>query len=336
MKHLSLTKIRQLFLVHVIALAAISCNPIEPDVKLSITPCAPMPTARAAATCFVIANKAYIWGGRDSVGTYCNDMWQYDSSTDSWKHLGVTPLTGRVNATACVYDGRAYIGLGFNGTYNNVKSYLTDWWCYDPVQNTWEQLENYPASTSDRAVSLVGDGELYVGYGFNWTYERDMYRYRIADDTWEYIDVHLDRNAFTFPIRSFGGVGSTCQNRHFVGTGFRGHSLNWWGEWLPEGKWLKRKNVPGAKRTLATCTASDDYVYVIGGMHYGGVNTDGQILSDILQYNPQDDSWMKVGEIPSGGLFNHISFCVHDDIYIGLGENENLQLTNQLYCVHEK
>ena len=71
-------------------------------------------------------------------------------------------------------------------------------------------------------------------------------------------------------------------------------------------------------------------------MHYGGVNTDGKILSDILQYNPQQDSWVKVGEIPSGGLFNHISFCIHDKIYIGLGENEKLQLTNQLYRIHEK
>ncbi len=332
----TLTNIRLLLLMHVIAILMVACHPIEPDIQFTITPCASMPSARAAATCFVIGNHAYILCGRDSAGVYCNDMWQYNSVTDSWTHLGTTPLTSRVNATACVYEGKAYVGLGFNGIYNNTNSYLTDWWCYDPLLNQWTRLQDYPATTSDRAVCLVGDGELYVGYGFNWTYERDMYRYDIATNKWQYIDVHLDRKPHTFPTRSFGGVGATCQNRHFVGTGFRGHSLNWWGEWLPEGQWVKRQHVPGAKRTLAACTASDQHIYVIGGMYFGGVNTDGKLLADILQYDPQNDSWIHVGNIPSGGLINHLAFYINQDIYLGLGENEDLTLCNQLYRLHEE
>lgn len=336
MRQLTLTHILRLLLVHVIAILVISCNPSEPDIELTISQCTPMPEGRAAATCFVIGNNAYIIGGRDSVGTYCNDMWKYDSATDSWENLGPTPFISRVNATACVYENKAYIGLGFNGTYNNSNSYLTDWWCYDPQQNIWKQLKDYPARTTDKAVSLVGEGELYVGYGFNWTYERDMYRYTIADDMWEYIDVDLDRKAFTFPTRSFGGVGCTIHNRHFVGTGFRGHSLNWWGEMLPEGEWLKRKDVPGAKRTLAACSASNNYIYVIGGIHFGGVNTDGKVLSDIQQYYPQNDTWVYAGSLPNGGLFNHIAFSIGDRIYVGLGEDDNYNMNNKLYCIHEK
>lgn len=336
MSLLSILNTKKFHLLCTIACLAIACTPSQPEVQLTISKCSPMPVYRAASTCFVIGDEAYIFAGRDSVGTYCNDLWKYDSQSDTWSNLGSTPLKGRVNATACVHDGYAYVGLGFNGTYNNVDSYLTDWWKYDVLKNHWERLQDYPAHTTARAISMVGEGELYVGYGFNWTYERDMYRYTIDSDQWEYINVHLDRKAFTFPTRSFGGVGTTCQGRHFAGTGFRANSLNWWGEFDPTGEWIRRTNVPGHKRTLGACAATEEFVYVIGGTHFGGVNTDGKILSDIQQYNPQNDTWTHVGNLPDGGLFNHIAFSIGDRVYVGLGEDENFNMNNRLYCIHEK
>ena len=314
----------------------IACEASKPDVQYSISTCAPIPVPRAAAVSFVVGEYAYVFGGRDAEGNYLNDLWRYDIANDAWTSMRGTPLRSRVNATACVHNGIVYIGLGFNGQYSNSTGYLSDWWSYNASTDTWQQLSDFPANTTARAISLVGDGELYVGYGFCWTYERDMYRYNIAEDMWSFIDVHLDRKAFTFPTRSFGGVGTTCQNRYFAGTGFRAYSLNWWGEFLPEGAWVKRKNVPGYKRTTAACTATKDFVYVIGGMHFGGVNTDGKVLSDIQQYNPSTDNWQYVGNLPDGGRMNHIAFSVGNRVYVGLGENEDIQVCGDLYCIYEK
>lgn len=314
----------------------IACEASKPDVQYSISTCAPIPVPRAAAVSFVVGEYAYVFGGRDAEGNYLNDLWRYDIANDAWTSMRETPLRSRVNATACVHNGIVYIGLGFNGQYSNSTGYLSDWWSYNASTDTWQQLSDFPANTTARAISLVGDGELYVGYGFCWTYERDMYRYNITEDIWSFIDVHLDRKAFTFPTRSFGGVGTTCQNRYFAGTGFRAYSLNWWGEFLPEGAWVKRKNVPGYKRTTAACTATKDFVYVIGGMHFGGVNTDGKVLSDIQQYNPSTDNWQYVGNLPDGGRMNHIAFSVGNRVYVGLGENEDIQVCGDLYCIYEK
>ena len=316
----------------ILALVLLGCD--TPNVEYRIVGCASLPSPRASATSFVVGDYAYVFGGRDSAGTYLNDLWQYDTQNDTWTSLGKTLLKERVNATACVHHGVAYIGLGFNGRYSNSTGYLQDWWAYDPSTNTWQPLSDYPANTTARPVCMVGDGELYVGYGFCWTYERDMYRYDIAEDKWEYIDVHLDRKATTFPTRSFGGVGTTCQGRHFAGTGFRAYSLNWWGEFLPEGKWIKRKDVPG-KRTTAACATTNDFIYVIGGHHFGGVNTDGKVLADIQQYNPQTDTWQYIGQLPNGGRMNHVAFSVGKRVFVGGGENENLQVCGDFYCIYE-
>ena len=324
------------WILNIMVIMLIACEASKPDVQYSISTCAPIPVPRAAAVSFVVGEYAYVFGGRDAEGNYLNDLWRYDIANDAWTSMRETPLRSRVNATACVHNGIVYIGLGFNGQYSNSTGYLSDWWSYNASTDTWQQLSDFPANTTARAISLVGDGELYVGYGFCWTYERDMYRYNIAEDIWSFIDVHLDRKAFTFPTRSFGGVGTTCQNRYFAGTGFRAYSLNWWGEFLPEGAWVKRKNVPGYKRTTAACTATKDFVYVIGGMHFGGVNTDGKVLSDIQQYNPSTDTWQYVGNLPDGGRMNHIAFSVGNRVYVGLGENEDIQVCGDLYCIYEK
>lgn len=324
------------WILSIVVILLVACEVSHPEVQYSIHTCTPMPVPRASAVSFVIGDYAYVFGGRDGEGQYLNDLWRYDIANDIWVSMGTTPLQSRVNATACVHDGVVYLGLGFNGTYSNSTGYLSDWWSYNAEANIWQQLSDFPANTTAKAISLVGDGELYVGYGFCWTYERDMYRYDIANDTWSFIDVNLDRKAFTFPTRSFGGVGATCQNRHFAGTGFRIYSLNWWGEFLEEGKWIKRKDVPGNKRTTAACAATSDFVYVIGGVHFGGVNTDGKVLNDIQQYNPRTDSWLYVGCLPDGGRMNHIAFSVDSRIYVGLGENEDIQVCGDLYCIYEK
>ena len=324
------------WILNIILIMLVACEVSQPDVQYGISTCASIPVPRASAVCFVVGNYAYVFGGRDVKGYYLNDLWRYDIANDNWIQMKTPPLQSRLNATACVYDGVVYLGLGFNGQYTNSTGYLSDWWSYNATTDTWQQLSDFPANTTARAISFVGDDELYVGYGFCWTYERDMYRYDIASNTWRFIDVHLDRKAFTFPMRSFGGVGATCQNRHFAGTGFRAYSLNWWGEFMDEGTWIKRKDVPGYKRTTAACAATNDFVYVIGGMHFGGVNTDGKILGDIQQYNPRTDSWLHVGYLPNGGRMNHIAFGVKDRIYVGLGENEDIQVCGDLYCIYEE
>lgn len=321
----------------VTAVLCIACQS-EPDVEMTLHECGPMPMIRVAATCFVVDGKAYLFGGRDERDSLTNDLWRYTPETDSWEDLGATPLMPRVNATACVAGEKVFIGLGFGGTisdYFDKSTYLRDWWEYTPCSNTWRQVASYPNINTDGATSFVGDGELYVGYGFGDRYVRDMFRYSIAADRWDSIDVNVSFHGY--PKRSFGGTGCTCQGRHFMGTGFYRFSLDWWAELVDGTHWEKRSAVPGLTRTLAASTATDQAIYVCGGMHYGGVNTTGKVLQDVRRYDPQTDEWHYVAVLPEG-VFNHCCFAIGKRVYIAGGETDktpNWPKTDKMYYIIE-
>lgn len=315
------------------ALCFMGCNSYTPEVELEVHPCAPMPDGgRASAACFVYNHQAYVFAGRNKDSVLLNDLWRYTPSTDSWEHLGATPLSARVNPTACVHGDAVYLGLGYNGWYHDKSSYKRDWWEYTPATNQWRRLADYPNGNTDDATAFSGTGELYVGYGFSDRYARDFFRYSIAEDRWDSIDVHV--GSFGYPSRSFGGTGCTCNGRHFMGTGFYKQSLNWWAELLPEGKWIARAAVPGPSRTIAASAASDYYVYLCGGTHVGGVNTTGAVLQDLLRYDPENDRWHYIAVLPEA-LINHVCFAIDGKVYWGLGENADWIIRDKLYYIEE-
>jgi len=304
----------------------------QPQTELTLHAGAPIPSGRACATAFVADGEAYVFAGRDSLQQALNDLWRYSPETNSWTSMGETPLAPRVNATACTLDGKVYVGMGFNGGYQNTDSYMRDWWEYTPATDTWRRLADYPNSCTDRAVCFTAQGAIYAGYGFYEKYTRDMFRYDVAADRWDSIDVHA--GMFDFPPRSFGGTGCTCRERHFMGSGYYRHSLNWWGELVDGTHWEEQTPVPGKTRTLASCTATADYIYLSGGLHYGGVNTTGDVLQDIRRYDPQTDTWLLAAILPQG-IYNHCSFTIGNKVFIGPGEGPDEKIIPAIYWFEE-
>ena len=320
---------KYLYIVMLVLLAA--CTP-QPELEVALHECTPIPSPRACAACFVVDGQAYVFAGRDSTGTAKNDLWRYTPATDTWEDLGAIPLRPRVNAAACVLNGKVYLGLGFCGKYGNDSSYLRDWWEYTPGTQQWTQLASYPNDYTDRATAFAHGEALYVGYGFSWNYRRDMFRYDISSGHWDSIDVQVSFHGY--PTRSFGGTGCTCQGRHFMGTGYYRHSLDWWAELADGTHWERRTPVPGKARTLAATAATDNYIYLCGGLHYGGVNTTGEVMQDIRRYDPQTDRWTYVAVLPQG-IFNHFCFTSGGRVYIGGGETEEGRITDKLWCFEE-
>lgn len=318
-----------------------------PEQPKQMTPCSAMPSVRACATCFVYGGQAYVFGGRgvDAEGKYIylNDLLRYDHATDTWTSLGETPLQARVNATACVANGAVYLGMGYAGDgYYQDSAYLRDWYRYEPETGAFTVLAPYPNGETDKVISWAfdenGETTIYAGYGFRSNYTRDIFRYDIDADRWDSIDTQV--SYMGYPSRCFGGTGVVWNNRLFGGTGYRRFSLNWWAELVPEGSgkahWRSCSAVPSPERTLSACAATDDAIYLAGGLHYGGLNTTGKVLQDVLCYHPDADSWTRVATLPEP-LCNHVMFRIGNDVYIGSGEtwrNDNLILTSKFYRLH--
>ena len=227
---------------------------------------------------------------------------------------------------------------------NIHDTYFRDWYRYTPETQSFVSLAPYPNETTDKAIcwALANSHEpfLYVGYGFHRNYTRDIFRYDIAADRWDSIDTHV--SYMGYPARSFGGVGAVCHGRLFAGTGYRRVSLRWWAELVPDtdnplsAHWEHRADVPSPERTLAACAATDEAVYLAGGLHYGGLNTTGKVLQDVLRYAPDTDCWTRIATLPEP-LCNHLMFRIGKDIYIGIGEtwhDDQLLVTPKLYRLH--
>lgn len=291
-----------------------------------------MPEARAAATCFTGEQTAYVAFGRNAKNEPQSTILTYSPDEDQWGETLSTPLKARVNACACAHEQYIYVGLGFDGShYQRADSaYLTDWWRYDPKTNTWQELAPYPNHRTDRAVAFATDDAIYVGYGFQTNYTRDMFRYDIELNRWDSVDVHVGEH--DYPKRSFGGAGASYHGRMFYGTGYRQESLEWWAELLPEGRWEKRCPVPGGGVTLAAAAATDTYILLIGGQHVGGVGTNGRIERTIRGYDPETDSWFVIGQLPEARL-NHCAFTYGTNVYCVGGDDANFRPTSTLWQI---
>jgi N-acetylneuraminic acid mutarotase len=138
---------------------------------------------RRDAVSFVMNGKGYICTGINN-GTYENDFYVYDPSSDLWTaNRKITDVSDdsydddytivRSNAVAFVINDKAYIATG---TIGNLKN---DVWEYNPSTDLWDQKTNFEGTTRKDAVAFTTqNGRAFVGTGSNISYE--------FDDIWEF------------------------------------------------------------------------------------------------------------------------------------------------------
>ncbi len=299
----------------------------EPKAPLQIEQKASAPGIRAAATAFVIEQKAYVLFGRNrGRGALLKDFWVYDSQTDSWSTLPETPLKVRALGMAAVVDGKAYVGLGHNGKAYDAPSYLRDFWMFDPSDSTWVRKADYPNHNTNAAQYFAQDHYIYVHFGFFANFTSDMHRYDTLTDTWEEC-----KNA-PFTKRTCG-ASATADNRHFAGFGYRTFMMSDWYEYLPDSdSWIERSKAPQKGRSSLSALSLGKDIYILGGRYFGGTETREEFYEEILRYDTTQDRWSLAGYMPNGGRENMVSFTIGNKAYFGLGENGKGELQNDLYC----
>ncbi len=313
----------------------------EPSNPIVFEACAALPEGRAAATAFAVGDKAYIFGGRTLSSDACKsnpkgyptNLWQYDAAADAWTDLGEVPFGRRVHAAAQVVGDKVYVGLGFSGGIYNTANYRRDWWCYTPATHSWQQLDSFPNDNTDACAIYHIDGKIYTCHGFGtYGYSRQIAQYDIASNKWTlYADNYKRAPSVISPI------GAQVGDRCFLGSGWNADKLNirQWYEFDPAtDSWHERKKLP-AGRVLSATTTSQQGIYVLGGRHFGGSLTTGEVYDEVLEYNIESNEWLLRGHLPGGARENAVAFTIGNKHFVGLGNNADEQILSDLHTWHD-
>ncbi|MBS1543103.1 MAG: IPT/TIG domain-containing protein [Bacteroidetes bacterium] len=126
--------------------------------------------ARFLAAGFSIGSDGFVAGGSPCTvcGSYLNDVWRYNLTSDQWTQMKPFPGAGRASSTAFAVNGVAYMvgGLVESPSGSNPTAEV---WKYDPASDAWLQIENFPGGPRQGAVAFVINGKAYFGTGLGVT-----------------------------------------------------------------------------------------------------------------------------------------------------------------------
>lgn len=316
-----------------------SCNRFEnapyPDVVVTKLQTFPG-SKRATASSFVLNNKAYVLFGRPELfeTPALSDCWEYTPETDSWIQKADFPAAGRVGAIAETVNGKAYVGFGFRtggGVYGSDSTIFSDFWMYNPHTDSWTRKADFPKTAYTGKAPLNSCSSfsyqkwIYITGLYNGkSYPKEVWRYDTEADKWERM------NDFPGSPRS-AAVCCTDGIFYYFGLGYNQTFRSDWWQYSPAtDTWKEMKKMPGKGRVNATAFTVDNRFFVASGHYISGTLTGNEYFSDILEYERSADKWYRIGNIPTGGRSNMLSFTINHKAYLAFGESKT-QVFNDIW-----
>jgi len=276
-------------------------------------------TPRASATSFVVGDKAYICLGRSggNGSGFLNDLWEFNSVDSSWTRKANLPesFKARVKAVAGVIGLKAYVGMGAVSPYVEPNKQFNDFWEYDTQTDTWTRKADFPGEGKNDLFCTVVDGCLYTAMGYTGDARlHDTYKYDPSSNLW----TKLPR----CPGNYNNPAGFSIGHDFYVGSGFNGSNHNEFYRFQTQlEKWSQVADLPDA-RILSSGVSINDKGYVLLGRYWNGALNGGRLLSDIVEYDPAENSWTKRGSFPGGARQNAIVFSINGKGYVVGGEDD--------------
>lgn len=225
---------------------------------------------RYGAVGFSIGNKGYVGMGNQPSTQPYTDMWQYDAMTNQWKKLSDFPGEARSFALTFVINGKAYVGMGGNNLLSNP--YLLDFWEYDPTNDTWKALNNFPGTARGAGyVSFVSGGKGYYGLGVStreFTYGlKDFWEYNPITDTW------LQKSDFVVNDYRYLCTSASVKGKAYIMGGYASSGIELkecWEYNFKADTWNRRMDL---SHTLyaASSFSLNNQIFLVGGFSKKGV-----------------------------------------------------------------
>lgn len=88
---------------------------------------------------------------------YYNDLWQYNSNSDSWIKKSKSPIDAPSSNAVFVYNNKAYIAM------STIPGYIEKCLIYNPQNDTWTNTGNTIDGNHYGTVGFELDGQFYYG-----------------------------------------------------------------------------------------------------------------------------------------------------------------------------
>jgi N-acetylneuraminic acid mutarotase len=313
---------------------------------------------RMYATSFVIGDYAYVGLGHPYIvgDSMLSDFWKYDPNNNSWSGVAPMPI-GREQAVSFVIDGKAYVGTGFNGNlYDSAREKYNDFYKYDPTNDTWSKIANFPGAARSEALSFVLNGKGYVLGGIGddlWTYGyNDMYSYDPTSNTWN--------KEADFPVKNlYGASAFVCNHNneaYVIGGEIFGANLStgFYKFYPTTHLWIEFQDLKNYSVTAplgiqyvnviprlsgASFVIDDSVAYITGG-DADGSTPGGTLLKTTWAYYFQSGKWERRPSFTGSPFVAGVAFSINNQGYVGTGCNpygtSSTVLTSKMYQFNPK
>jgi N-acetylneuraminic acid mutarotase len=268
-------------------------------------------TPRDDGTHFKIGNKHFVGTGRE-VGFGCTrDFYAFDESTLNWSNVTSLPSgKERQYASAVSWNGKGYLFGGVDGSGN----YLNDFWCYDPLSNSWTSLNPLPASGRGGMVEFVIQDTLYIIGGRNANgILNEVWCYSFNDQSWSQKNALPSYGiwrgiAFTYQEMGYIGLGKNNLNNQ---TGFNADFLSYQST---TDTWSVVPNLNLGEKTYVGYAQNDSLLFL-----FGGVTPSNQLLTTTERLHLSDFTLDILPDFTGVARKGGCAFLVQDDLYYTTG-----------------
>lgn len=222
----------------------------------------------------------------------------------NWSPSVAPSPIGRSEAESAVVDGKIYVFGGYTDTSFIPKTKRTD--VYDPVNNTWQRLEDMPNPITHAGTAVAGR-DIYLAGGLIGTAAgteinaaRDVWKYNVDTNKWTAMP-KLPRPRHAGELSLLNG-----QLHFFGGTGINREVSrgNHWILSLDGGtNWTQAAPLPNPRNHIGDAVIGGK-IYAIGGQH--GNEGTSVTQNSVHVWDPaQPNTWTAVANMPQS--LSHIA-----------------------------
>ena len=256
-------------------------------------------------------------------GSYLNDAYKYDKSSDNWIQLQNVPFSSRLYSYGVYIGDKAYIGFGSDDN----GQYPTDWWQYNMNNDSWLQLASFPGDGRQHPAMIAVNNKIFMGCGGNSNGNLgDWWEYDVLTNIWSQKSDIIGNNRhhpYYFGIGDFAYVG--FGHGSLPGPGSNPSSspyiYNDFYKYDPAiDTWTQLANFPSEARVAGNQFSYNGKGYIISG---DGDDHSPLPSGEFWQYTPSNDSWIQLPSHPGGAIWAPGTFVIGCDVYFLLGEDLN-------------